>query len=320
MGPAPAPPLGPPPLRPAKGRRNTWGAVRRGVLHLAEDLGAPQGGSIWGWWRPDPQPPDPTGPPCIAHCTLHGVWGPGVAKTCAPGAPEGRVRRGLAAVCRGAAGLSHSGAGSPTSAPPPRAPKNWAPRGRAATGVVVVTGRRPGWLSDFSEPPNPTPIPALAATVQMLEAFAPPPLGARPGASSLRTFLAVAVEDLALAGIAEHVVGLGDLLELLLRARLLVLVRVVAQRLAPVRALDLLVRRAAGQAQRLVVVFPHRAPPPAAPRAPVSSRPRPVPSPPPPAPGLYIPARRKLPDPASPLQNLPPRPGAAPANHRLPSP
>lgn len=74
-------------------------------------------------------------------------------------------------------------------------------------------------------------------------------------ATTLQAFLPVAVEDLALARVAEHVVGLGDLLELLLGAGLLVLVRVVTQRLTAVGSLDLLVRGTAGQAQRLIIVF-----------------------------------------------------------------
>ena len=81
--------------------------------------------------------------------------------------------------------------------------------------------------------------------------------GRAPGCARTRTFLPVAVEDLALARVAEHVVGLGDLLELLLSAGLLVLVRVVTQRLTAVGPLDLLVRRTAGQAQRLVIVLSH---------------------------------------------------------------
>uniref|UniRef100_A0AC11DJ96 Trans-2,3-enoyl-CoA reductase n=1 Tax=Ovis aries TaxID=9940 RepID=A0AC11DJ96_SHEEP len=79
--------------------------------------------------------------------------------------------------------------------------------------------------------------------------------GRAPGCARARTFLPVAVEDLALARVAEHVVGLGDLLELLLSAGLLVLVRVVTQRLTAVGPLDLLVRRTAGQAQRLVEIL-----------------------------------------------------------------
>lgn len=75
------------------------------------------------------------------------------------------------------------------------------------------------------------------------------------GTTALQAFLPVAVEDLALARVAEHVVGLGDLLELLLSAGLLVLVRVVTQRLTAVGPLDLLVRRTAGQAQRLVEIL-----------------------------------------------------------------
>ena len=45
--------------------------------------------------------------------------------------------------------------------------------------------------------------------------------GGAPPAARARTFFPVAVEDLALARVAEHVVGLGDLLELLLGAGLL---------------------------------------------------------------------------------------------------
>ncbi|CAO2611113.1 Very-long-chain enoyl-CoA reductase, partial [Lemmus lemmus] len=82
--------------------------------------------------------------------------------------------------------------------------------------------------------------------------------GESPPAARTRTFLSVAVENLALARVAEHIVGLGDLLELLLGAGLLVLVGVVAQRLAAVGSLDLVVGRAAGQAQRLVEILDAR--------------------------------------------------------------
>nr|XP_037848319.1 leucine-rich repeat extensin-like protein 3 [Chlorocebus sabaeus] len=55
-----------------------------------------------------------------------------------------------------------------------------------------------------------------------------------------------------------------------------------------------------------------------APRCGPPTRCRRPPAPPPPGPGLYIPVRRKLPEPASPLQNLPPRPPARGAGQSPP--
>jgi hypothetical protein len=57
-----------------------------------------------------------------------------------------------------------------------------------------------------------------------------------------------------LLGVAQHVVGLGDLLEALLGSRLLVHVGVVLARELPVRPPDLLVARPPGDTERLVVV------------------------------------------------------------------
>ena len=65
---------------------------------------------------------------------------------------------------------------------------------------------------------------------------------------------AAAVVALALLRIAEHVVGLGDLLEALLGAGVLVRVRVVLARELAVGLLDLVLRGLAVDAQRLVVV------------------------------------------------------------------
>jgi len=80
----------------------------------------------------------------------------------------------------------------------------------------------------------------------------------RPGGDpSLLTFLSELVVDEPLLGVAEHLVGLGDLLELVLGVGVLVLVGVEAQRHAAVRLLDLLLVGALGDAQGLVVVLPH---------------------------------------------------------------
>src|SRR3954471_23366861 len=65
---------------------------------------------------------------------------------------------------------------------------------------------------------------------------------------------AAAVVLLALLGVAQDVVGLGDLLEALLGAGVLVRVRVVLARELAVRLLDLLLRRLAVDAEDLVVV------------------------------------------------------------------
>ena len=78
-----------------------------------------------------------------------------------------------------------------------------------------------------------------------------PAAGAARGAAGEEP---AAVVALALLGVREHVVGLGDLLEALLRAGLLVLVRVVAARELAVRLLDVVLRRLLVDAEGLVVV------------------------------------------------------------------
>src|SRR4029078_11515608 len=66
--------------------------------------------------------------------------------------------------------------------------------------------------------------------------------------------LAEAVVELALLGVAEHLIRLGDLLEAILRARVLVDVRMVLARELPVRLADVLGARTARDAEGLVVV------------------------------------------------------------------
>src|SRR4051794_22005236 len=69
---------------------------------------------------------------------------------------------------------------------------------------------------------------------------------------------AAAVVLLALLGVAQDVVGLGDLLEALLRHRILVGVRVVLARELAVRLLDVVLRRLLVDAEDLVVVSARR--------------------------------------------------------------
>ena len=78
----------------------------------------------------------------------------------------------------------------------------------------------------------------------------------RPGreAAALQTGVAVAVVQLARLGVRQHLVCLGDLAEPLLRVRRLGDVGVQLARELPERALDVLVARAARDAEQLVVV------------------------------------------------------------------
>uniref|UniRef100_A0A5F8AG60 Uncharacterized protein n=1 Tax=Macaca mulatta TaxID=9544 RepID=A0A5F8AG60_MACMU len=175
------------------------------------------------------------------------------------------------------------------------------PHGRQSKGGGP-SGRRAGQLGPRARGVLPGGPPRGAG----MPRFPCQTAGPRPWPRA-HTFLSVAVEDLALARVAEHVVGLGDLLELLLGAGLLVLVRVVAQRLAAVGPLDLLIRRAAGQAQRLVVVFAHG--PPLRPADPLS-----------PSPGSAAARSRTLytrPAEASRARQPPPEPSAPPPRPRL---
>ena len=82
----------------------------------------------------------------------------------------------------------------------------------------------------------------------------PPPAAPPPNGPGAAEDAAAAVVALALLGIAEDVVGLGDLLEALLGAGVLVRVRVVLARELAVGLLDLVLRGLAVDAQRLVVV------------------------------------------------------------------
>ena len=66
---------------------------------------------------------------------------------------------------------------------------------------------------------------------------------------------AEAVVSLSLLGVAQHLVGLGDLLEAVLGAGLLVDVRVVAAGEPPVRLSDLVFAGVPGDLERLVVVL-----------------------------------------------------------------
>lgn len=71
------------------------------------------------------------------------------------------------------------------------------------------------------------------------------------------TFLPELVIDKPLLGVAEHLVGLSNLFELFLGIGLGVLVRVEAQCHASIGLLDVFLTGALGDAQDLVVVFPH---------------------------------------------------------------
>jgi hypothetical protein len=101
------------------------------------------------------------------------------------------------------------------------------------------------------EPPEPAPE-ELAEDVVPAE---PTPAAATLLRVLLHALFAVPVVDAALLRIAQHLVRVADLGELI-RGFLIpgVLVRVVLQRELAVGALDLIIRRAAGQAKRLVVV------------------------------------------------------------------
>lgn len=73
----------------------------------------------------------------------------------------------------------------------------------------------------------------------------------------LQPLLSVRVVDLALLLVGEHLIRLRDLLEPLLGARRLVLVRMVFQSQLTVRFLYLVIGRAFRNPQYFVVVFPH---------------------------------------------------------------
>src|SRR4051794_5711743 len=98
----------------------------------------------------------------------------------------------------------------------------------------------------------------VAAPAEALEpAAARPAAGASPGALGLLRGAPVRAEAVvlgALLGVAEDLVGLGDLLEAVLGARLLVDIRVVLAGEPPVGTADLVLARSAGDAERLVVV------------------------------------------------------------------
>ena len=70
-------------------------------------------------------------------------------------------------------------------------------------------------------------------------------------------WVAAQVVHLALVRVAQHLVGLGDLLELLLRLRVRVDVRVKFPRQPTVRALDLSLRSVAANPEQRVIVLCH---------------------------------------------------------------
>lgn len=74
------------------------------------------------------------------------------------------------------------------------------------------------------------------------------------------TFLSIPVVQLLLFAVAEHVVSLCDLLELILCSGGFVFVRVKPESLFSVRLLDLLLRGALLDAQGFVVIFTHHNP------------------------------------------------------------
>ena len=105
---------------------------------------------------------------------------------------------------------------------------------------------------------------AIAADRRRPRRRARPP-AARPGAcpglrvdalGHLAEVVAEGVVALPRLGVGQHVVGLGDLLEPLLGAGVLVDVGVVRAGQLPVRALDLVGRRVRGDAEHLVEVAP----------------------------------------------------------------
>src|SRR4051794_24245324 len=100
-------------------------------------------------------------------------------------------------------------------------------------------------------------VEAAAPVEALVPAAARRTAGGSPGALRLlrgAPVLAEAVVLGALLGVAEDVVGLGDLLEAVLGARLLVDVRVVLAGEPPVGPADLVLARPVGGAERLVVV------------------------------------------------------------------
>src|SRR3954452_22544675 len=100
-------------------------------------------------------------------------------------------------------------------------------------------------------------VEVAAPAAALAPAAARPAAGASPGALGLLRGAPVRAEAVvlgALLGVAEDLVGLGDLLEAVLGARLLVDIRVVLAGEPPVGTADLVLARSAGDAERLVVV------------------------------------------------------------------